>query len=311
MWDSKMTRPKTLIMWALLVALGTGIAVGWAATNTRDVEVRVAARSLVDGQIEFAVEHNGERLLPSSRYLSAKMVAARDDRWLSSTPVTLQISGGADSTPTHSSCDTAMQAGEHRVRGVIGPEWGFPAVLVPSATDGDGDGVVCEADYSRITGVARWTGEGADGDLRWLAGDRGIDGFKSDLWIRGTTDSAVYPKAELIVFCYHDDPQATTSFNVVALTRRSNGLATIDQGQPRARFGRRYDGGQWQRWGLGFRDDGRGLWGDNEEFWEELKRQQWLQVELPHIFGTITATFDLAGAWDTPLQQNLDRCGGS
>ena len=44
----------------------------------------------------------------------------------------------------YSSCDEAEAAGEDRIKGSIGESWGFPAELVPSARDGDGDGVVCE-----------------------------------------------------------------------------------------------------------------------------------------------------------------------
>ena len=44
----------------------------------------------------------------------------------------------------YGSCDAAQAAGVQRVRGSSGPGRGFPANLVPSARDGDGDGVVCE-----------------------------------------------------------------------------------------------------------------------------------------------------------------------
>ena len=45
---------------------------------------------------------------------------------------------------TYASCDEADVAGETRVQGTSGPGRGFPERLVPSARDGDGDGVVCE-----------------------------------------------------------------------------------------------------------------------------------------------------------------------
>ena len=44
----------------------------------------------------------------------------------------------------YSSCEEASEAGEQRVQGSRGAGKGFPAELVPSARDGDGDGVVCE-----------------------------------------------------------------------------------------------------------------------------------------------------------------------
>ncbi len=45
---------------------------------------------------------------------------------------------------TYASCDEAAEAGEERVRGSQGSGRGFPVAMVPSARDGDGDGVVCE-----------------------------------------------------------------------------------------------------------------------------------------------------------------------
>ena len=44
----------------------------------------------------------------------------------------------------YSSCDEAEAAGVQRVQGSIGRGEGFPSLMVPSARDGDGDGVVCE-----------------------------------------------------------------------------------------------------------------------------------------------------------------------
>lgn len=51
----------------------------------------------------------------------------------------------APSMPTeYASCNDAVEAGESRVKGEKGPGRGFPKTTVPSARDGDGDGVVCE-----------------------------------------------------------------------------------------------------------------------------------------------------------------------
>ena len=46
--------------------------------------------------------------------------------------------------PTYASCDEAEAAGEQLVQGSTGDGRGFPQATVPSARDGDGDGVVCE-----------------------------------------------------------------------------------------------------------------------------------------------------------------------
>ncbi len=44
----------------------------------------------------------------------------------------------------YESCDAAQAAGESRIQGGKGDGRGFPKKMVPSARDGDGDGVVCE-----------------------------------------------------------------------------------------------------------------------------------------------------------------------
>ena len=42
------------------------------------------------------------------------------------------------------SCEEAEFAGEHRFQGSQGGGLGYPKAMVPSARDGDGDGVICE-----------------------------------------------------------------------------------------------------------------------------------------------------------------------
>ena len=44
----------------------------------------------------------------------------------------------------YGSCEEAAAAGEQRVQGSQGGGEGFPKAMIPSARDGDGDGVVCE-----------------------------------------------------------------------------------------------------------------------------------------------------------------------
>ena len=42
------------------------------------------------------------------------------------------------------SCDDAEATGQQRVQGNQGGGQGYPKAIVPSARDGDGDGIVCE-----------------------------------------------------------------------------------------------------------------------------------------------------------------------
>ena len=54
-------------------------------------------------------------------------------------PETTEQDGSA-----YGSCEEAAEAGEQRVKGSRGGGRGYPKAMVPSARDGDGDGVVCE-----------------------------------------------------------------------------------------------------------------------------------------------------------------------
>ena len=46
--------------------------------------------------------------------------------------------------PVYGSCQEAEFAGEQRFQGSQGGGLGYPKAMVPSARDGDGDGIVCE-----------------------------------------------------------------------------------------------------------------------------------------------------------------------
>ena len=63
-------------------------------------------------------------------------------------PASQQASPTPTPTPTtarvYDSCEAAEAVGERRVQGSKGPGRGFPQSMVPSARDGDKDGVVCE-----------------------------------------------------------------------------------------------------------------------------------------------------------------------
>ena len=83
-------RLKTLMIAALLIALAGSIAL--AATGG-EAEVRINARQLEDGRVEFALQQRvdgewGERQFPRSRYFSADAAVGR---WLNSTPLTVTV----------------------------------------------------------------------------------------------------------------------------------------------------------------------------------------------------------------------------
>ena len=61
-----------------------------------------------------------------------------------STPLPPQPRTPSPAPTTYPSCKAAQAAGETRIQGNQGNGRGFPKSIVPSARDGDGDGVVCE-----------------------------------------------------------------------------------------------------------------------------------------------------------------------
>ena len=80
---------QAAIFVALLVsaaALGAG---GYAlGSSTVSTDVRINARQLEDGRVELALEHDGERILPSRRYFPA---VATVGRWLRTSPITIDV----------------------------------------------------------------------------------------------------------------------------------------------------------------------------------------------------------------------------
>ena len=95
-----MSKLKVIGLMMMATVVAAGAAVVWGQSRTQDVEVGIAARSVEDGRIELAIEYDGERVLPSRRYMTAGQINARNNSWLRSTPVTVQaqIESSADAS---------------------------------------------------------------------------------------------------------------------------------------------------------------------------------------------------------------------
>ena len=90
-----MERLKTAAILALLAMLAGSVA--WAATGG-EAEVRITARQLEDGRVEFVLQQRvnggwGERMLPASRFFPANV---EHSRWLNSTPVTVSVAAASE-----------------------------------------------------------------------------------------------------------------------------------------------------------------------------------------------------------------------
>ena len=102
-----MKRLMTLCLLAVLALSAAGI--GFVVSQGRTEEVRVVARSNADGSIEFGIEHDGDRLLPTSRYLTPALKNTGDGKWLRSTPVEIEI--GASQALTTNPAQTDERTG--------------------------------------------------------------------------------------------------------------------------------------------------------------------------------------------------------
>ena len=92
-----MERLKTAAIVALLLALAGSIAL---AASGGTAEVRINARQLADGRVEFALQQRtdgewGDRQLPRSRYFPADATVGR---WLRSSPINIAVSTPAAAT---------------------------------------------------------------------------------------------------------------------------------------------------------------------------------------------------------------------
>ena len=69
----------------LEATLGGGVAA--AQVDSSVVRVRVVARSLQSGSVEFGIGYGDQRLLPSGRFLTPVLMEQHQGEWLNSTPV--------------------------------------------------------------------------------------------------------------------------------------------------------------------------------------------------------------------------------
>ena len=133
-----MIRTRSLAILALLAIAGAGIAAVWAAGHSDGVEVRAAVRSIEDGRVEVAVIADGEAMLPDARFVSAERLAARDGRWLRSSPVTVAAPDAMPAPPaTTTAAMPATGACAGIDRGTL--NYGFFADFSPVSYSADDD----------------------------------------------------------------------------------------------------------------------------------------------------------------------------
>ena len=255
----------------MLVGVTVGITL--AATQTAEVEVRINARQLDDGRVEFALQQRdgsgwSERIAPRGRYFPAD---PGHSRWLNSTPVvvTAELEEEAQSTTSMGESDRA--------------QYGVETV-----------------------------GLSEDGRILHFHGDAGVNGQRTVLRIFGTANDSLYDESRVSFICDHDIQSLWVSVDVGTTIGDDWHPALLDDydGYASAAFGT-LSQQVWKSYGLVTYDDDVQIDSSNGEgkiFFVTALNHRWLSVNLPTYSGSITATFDLQDAFNTPIQWMLFNC---
>ena len=131
-------RPPDEGYWCQYATDWTQVKMEWGLTMTRrETEAIIEMLDTCEEPIEVSTE----RAEATAGAGASERPTAGE---ATATPTLVPNAGPRENTPVYESCEEASGAGESRVLGSVGGGRGFPGEMVPSARDGDGDGVVCE-----------------------------------------------------------------------------------------------------------------------------------------------------------------------
>ena len=102
------TAAVVLLLAAVMLAANTLSPAAAQDAQGSQIELRVIAQPLENGRIEFGIEHRGEQILPTARYLTQRLIQQRRGQWLSSTPV--EVVGDSLAPPALSAGPDADEA---------------------------------------------------------------------------------------------------------------------------------------------------------------------------------------------------------
>ena len=131
-------RPPDEGYWCQYATDWTEVKMQWGLTMTQRETKAVIA--MLD-TCEDPVEVEAERVEGIAGTDTSGQAAAGET---TATPTLAPEPAPEVNTSVYGSCEEAVEAGESRVQGRVGGGRSFPREMVPSARDGDGDGVVCE-----------------------------------------------------------------------------------------------------------------------------------------------------------------------
>lgn len=265
-----MERLKTAAILVLLAMLAGSVA--WAATSG-EAEVRITARQLEDGRVEFALQQRvdgewSERILPRGRFFPAD---AQAGRWLNSTPVIVEVAEEAESTmQSDAAADT----------------------LATIPADCDDTGEWCwssdpDTPSGRFTGLTRW------GGAQHSTYDRG-----------GALFICRHDNAEPFVYL------AVSAGTFIGSEWHEMSVSSRSAARVAARFGTPADGVWLDESSIRVDGNANHVFFTDPRIWELAKQNRWLIVLLPRYDDTsVLAFFDLTGITDTPVSRHLDACG--
>ena len=131
-------RPSDEGYWCQYATDWTEVKFEWGLTMTQgEAEAVIAMLDTCEEPVE--VEANSANDAPERD--KSERPAAGD---ATPTPTLVPEPEPQETSSVYASCEEAEEAGETRVQGSAGEGRGFPTEIVPSARDGDGDGIVCE-----------------------------------------------------------------------------------------------------------------------------------------------------------------------
>ena len=134
-----MAPPGTKAIGANMRWTGAEVKIEWGLTMTQ-AETEGGHRKWLD-TCEDPVQVEATRADGASNTGASQQPGTED---ATATPTLEPEPESPGDISVYGSCAEAVEAGEARVQGSAGEGRGFPKEMVPSARDGDGDGVVCE-----------------------------------------------------------------------------------------------------------------------------------------------------------------------
>ena len=259
--------------WVVAALALAALAAGAVYAASHSTEVRITARQLDDGRVEFALQQRvdgewGERQLPRSRYFPANATVGR---WLNSSPLTVEVAEEAESTMQSDAGAGTLTAIPAQCDDAL--EWCWESD--PDTSSG------------RITVLTRF------GDAHHSTYDTGRASF---VCRHDDADPFVYLAAQAGTFI-------GSEWREMSVSGRSEVMAS-------ARFGTPADG-VWLNESSIRVDANTGFVFFNDlRVWRLAKQNRWLSVYLPRYDDTtVAAIFDLTGITDSPVSRYLDACG--